>query len=233
MSLPAPLVDNICSHRGAITKAWLRALWNSPEFSTPENISAPQLIKHLPNLFDDFADYLRDDTAPQAEHDARVHGRYRWEQHFRIDEVLRELLVIRNIIIAEIDHYIREDECSSLQAHRRVIRFFDDALLYSVSQFSEQQRAQTDGDKRLVAAEHQSIQAAMQALDASRLRLLRTITHELRNMLNAATLAAETLSAEEDPAWRMELHEMLRRSHGQMITLLNQLLEMAPLLAGR
>lgn len=235
--LPDPLIDHICSRRAAITNAWLQALWKSPEFSTPGNIPAPQLIDHLPNLFDDLVDYLRGESVPQAEDHARVHGRYRWEQHFQLDEVLREMLVIRGIIIAEIEHYLTEDEPSavavSLEARRRVTRFFDDALLHSASQFSEQQQARIEEDRGLIATQQHSPHIQMQALDAARLRLLRTISHELRNMLNASVLTTENLFAEDDPTWRMELQEMLRRSHRQMTALVNQLLEMAPLLARR
>jgi signal transduction histidine kinase len=237
MSLPSSLIDHICSRLPAITNAWLRALWRSPEFSTPENIPAPQLIDHVPKIFDDLADYLRGDGAPQAEQSARTHGRYRWEQHFRLEEVLREMLVLRGIIIAEIEHYMAEHEPSavavSLEARRRVAAFFDDVLLYSASQFSEQQQARIEEDRRLIARQHQFTPTELQALDAARLRLLRTIAHELRNMLNAAVLTIENLIVEDDPTWRTELQEMLKRSHRQMTTLVNQLLEMAPLLAGR
>lgn len=250
MSLPPPLIDHICSRLPAITNAWMRALWKSPEISTADNIPAPQLIDHVPKLFDDLADYLRGDGSPQAEQTARIHGRYRWEQHFRLDEVLREMLVLRGIIIAEIEHYISEHEPSavavSLEARHRVVAFFDDVLLYSASQFSEQQQARIEEDKRLIATQQRSAhtelqkldaarlqQTELQAIDAARLRLLRTIAHELRNMLNAAALTTENLMAEDDPTWRTELQAMLTRSHRQMTALVNQLLDMAPLLARR
>jgi signal transduction histidine kinase len=147
------------------------------------------------------------------------------------------MLVLRGIIIAEIEHYIAEHEPSavavSLEARHRVATFFDEVLLYSASQFSEQQQARIEEDKRLIATQQQSAQTEWEAIDAARLRLLPTIAHELRNMLNAAVLTTENLIVEEDPTWRTELQEMLRRSHRQMTALVNQLLEMAPLLARR
>ncbi len=237
MNLPADLVDHICSRREAITKAWLRTLLTSPEFNTPGKIPAPQLVDHLPKLFDELADCLRGEGAPRPEHDARVHGRYRWEQNFSLDEVLRELLLIRGMINAEIESYLREHQPSAtavlMEARRRVIHFFDDALLYSASQFSEQQQAQIEEDKRLMTSEHQVSRSKLQALGTARLRLLRTVAHELRNMLYTAVMIVENLSTEKDPAWRADLQGMLRHSHQQMTTLVNQLLEMAPLLAGR
>jgi len=238
MSLPPTLIDHICSRREAITKAWLRALWKSPEFRTPDHIPAPQLVDHLPNLFDELTDYLRGDGGePHAEHYARVHGRYRWQQHFRLDEVLREVLLIRDLIIAELESYFSQHEPSAtavlLEASRRVARFADEVLLHSASQYAEQQQAQIEEDRWLVTEQHQVAQTEMRTIDAARLRLLRTISHELRNMLNTATLTISSLFVEEDPAWRTELQQMLHRSHRQMTALVNQLLEMAPLLAHR
>lgn len=237
MGLPQPLIEHLSNQRATITKRWLSTLWNSPDFITPEKLSAPRLLDHLPNLLDDLADYLGGNGAPHAEHHARVHGRYRWEQHFRLDEVLRELLVIRDIIAAEVEHYGIEHQPLeagvSREVQRRIARFFDEVLLYSASQFSEQQQRQIEEDKRLVAVQHQAASTEMQAIDGARLRLLRTIAHELRNMLNVASLTMENLHVEKDPKWRTELEKMLYRSHEQMMALVNQLLEMAPLLARR
>ena len=237
MSLPTPLIEHILRRRGAITKTWLAALWKSPEFTIAKDIPPPELIDHIPDLFDELAEYLRTAEAPQAEHKARVHGQYRWQQQFRLDEVLRELLLIRDIIIAEIERYLAEHEPSAanvlLEARRRVGRFFDDVLLYSASQFAEQQQAQTEEDKRVTASQSQGISSELQALGSTRLRLLRTIAHDLGNMLSAAMLASKSLFAKQDPESRMELQQVVSRCHRQMAALVNQLLEMAPLLAHR
>ncbi len=237
MTLPPSLIDHIANRRPAIINAWLQALWKSPEFSTPDKIPTPQLVDHLPNLLDDFVDYLQGESVPEAEDHARIHGRYRWEQNFRLDELLREMLVIRGIILGEMEQFLAQNDPSgvavSLEASRRATRFFDHALLSSASQFSEYQQARRKEDSALMDEQHRSPHIQMEALDAARLRLLRTMSHELRNMLNTATLTTESLFAEKDPKWRTELQEMLKGSHRQMTALVNQLLEMAPLLAKR
>ena len=237
MNLPTPLIEHILRRRDAITQTWLAALWKSSEFTVAKDIPPPELIDHIPDLFDELAEYLQTAEAPQAEHKARVHGQYRWQQQFRLDEVLRELLLIRDIIIAEIERYLVEYEPSAanvlLEARRRVGRFFDDVLLYSASQFAEQQQAQIEEDKRVTVSQSQGISSELQALGSTRLRLLRTIAHDLGNMLSAAMLASKSLFAKQDPGSRMDLQEVVSRSHRQMAALVNQLLEMAPLLAHR
>src|SRR5262245_34925751 len=105
MILPPQLIDHMCSRLQAVTNAWVRVLVKSPGCNTAANIPAPQLIDHVPLLLNDLIDYLRGEGVPHAEHSARIHGRYRWAQHFRLDEVLREMLLLRGIIMAEVEKY--------------------------------------------------------------------------------------------------------------------------------
>ncbi len=230
--LPLPLIEHLCSERDVVIKKWLRAVGTSSEFDTPNRISTPQLLDHVPNLLDDLADFLRKDEQREAEHHARIHGQRRWEQQFRLDELLRELLVLRDVVIDEVEHFAAGTDVARA-AGLRVVRFFDNAMLFSAIQFAERQQAQVDEDERLLAAHHQSTHTELKAVDAARLRLLRVIAHELRNLLNAATLTAGNLFGESDPEWLAELQRMLRNTHSQMTALVNQLLDVAPLLAGR
>jgi len=189
-------------------------------------------------MFEDLLDFLRHEETPQAEAHDRIHGRSRWEQRFRLQEVLRELLLIRSILISETDHFVGEHfeqgaDRISREARRKIARFFDDALLFSASQFSEQQQAQIEEDQKVLASQNQTIKAELEAVDAARLRMLRVISHELRNLLNAATLHCDCMVGEEDPAWQENLHGRLKRSLTQMTGLVNQLLDVAPFLSGR
>ncbi|EDY20571.1 histidine kinase [Chthoniobacter flavus Ellin428] len=236
--LPSAIIDHLSHRRQAITKTWLRELWSSPEQATAENTPASELLDHLPDMFEDLLDYLRHEETPQAEVHARIHGRSRWEQRFRLQEVLRELLLIRSILINETDHFVGENfpqgaDHIAREARRKIARFFDDALLFSASQFSEQQQAQIEEDKKILASQNQTVRAELEAVDAARLRMLRVISHEMRNLLNAANLHCDCLVGEEDPAWQATLHDRLKRSLTQMTGLVNQLLDVAPFLSGR
>jgi signal transduction histidine kinase len=236
--LPSEIIDHLSNRRQALTKTWLRELWNSPEQATAENTPASELLDHLPDMFEDLLDYLRHDETPQTELHARIHGRSRWEQRFQLQEVLRELLLIRTILINETDHFVGANfkhgaDQILREARRKIARFFDDALLFSASQFSEQQQAQIEEDKKVLASQNQTVRAELEAVDAARLRMLRVISHELRNLLNAATLHCDCLLGEEDATWRENLHDRLKRSLRQMTGLVNELLDVAPFLSGR
>ena len=236
------LIDYLRSRRETVTQVWLHAVQTSPDFTTPDRIPVPQLVDHLPDLYDSLLECLQGEQAGEAaDADARTHGRVRWQQEFRIDELLRELLLFRRVVMKEIDACLAQADPPLPPGERerlrhRAERFFEEGVVRSAEQFTTQFAAETERDRHILASLHQDALAEadqLQAVDAARLRLLRVIAHELRNLLNAANLTAVSLPNEKDPAWRDELHRMLSRSHRQMTDLVNQLLDIAPLLSGR
>jgi signal transduction histidine kinase len=230
------------TRRDAVTRTWVYAVQTSPDFTTPDQLPVPQLIDHLPALFDDLITCLQGrDEAAAADPNARAHGRHRWEQHFRLGELLRELLLLRRIIIKEVESYRQADtsrlpEDTERLARDRIEHFFEEAIVRSTDQFYAQHQAQIEKDRALLASLHESARNSSneyQAVASARLRLLRVIAHELRNLLNAAALTSSSLPTEKDATWRDELHRILARNLRQMTALVNQLLDVAPLLSGR
>ena len=74
--------------------------------------------------------------------------------------------------------------------------------------------------------------AVVEESDA-RLRLLRTVSHEVRNVLNAVSIAAQSLPEETDDAMREETTAIVLRNVRHMRELLDQLLEVSALIAER
>lgn len=227
--------------RDSITDAWVLAAQTSLDLSTHETMSAPQLLDHLPSLYDDLTDFVRGgEPTGLAKQHSQLHGRDRWEQHYRLDELLRELLLLRRVVVREIDRFqaTHQPPLSHHAEHlvrERVTQFFDEATIASVSQFSSDHQAKANENQRLLTARHEAAQTAadnLQAVDAARLRLLRVIAHELRNFLNSASLNTDALREESDPQACDEIHAVLDRSHRQMTALINELLDAAPLLSG-
>ncbi|MHA3775494.1 sensor histidine kinase [Verrucomicrobiota bacterium sgz303538] len=71
------------------------------------------------------------------------------------------------------------------------------------------------------------------ALNESRVRLLRSVSHELRNILNGLTLSTMGITEAEDEGDRKEMQAVCQRSLSDMATLLNQLLDYSALVEGR
>jgi len=63
---------------------------------------ARELVDHLPKLFENLAEVLKpphsNPRESEVSHDARVHGKYRWRQGYRLEEVMREAGTVRRIL---------------------------------------------------------------------------------------------------------------------------------------
>src|SRR6476660_10076661 len=75
---------------------------------------------------------------------ARVHGRYRWLQGYRLEEVIREASVVRRIISHSwLDAYARKvpklDGKTRRAAENIIHQAVDDVVSDSAKQFSEEQ----------------------------------------------------------------------------------------------
>lgn len=208
-------LQHLSSSRDSITAAWLLAAQTSLDLPTRERVPTPQLLDHLPNLYDDLTEFLR---SGEPTDDAKLHSKFygsrRWTKHFRLDELLRELLLLRSVVLREIDRY-QASHVPPLPGpaehlmRERVTQFFDEMTVVSASQFSADHEAETDESQRSLAARHQIAETSaqqLQVVDAARLRLLRVISHELRNLLNSASLNAEALRTEDDHQARDEMH---------------------------
>ena len=114
-------------------------------------------------------------------------------------------------------------------------RFLDEIAVTSVNHFVAHQQSQLEEDRRTLASANLAIQHTneeLKALDAARLRLLRTTSHELRNALSQLNLIARSLVPEQDPAMRAKMTQMLQRSIEHMTTLVGHMLDLSPILSG-
>lgn len=234
-------IEHLTKSRDKVTQAWLAAIQASPDFATPASVSLKQLTNQIADVYDDMVDYLRVGVEnPRAGQSLAVHGSQRWTHHFRISDLAREILLLRSVVSRELDGF--QTTCpqplaapADQLARVRLTQYFDKAIIDAVRQFTTDQQAHTDENDRLLTDRTKAAESAaddFQQTDVDRLRLLQVIAHELRNFLNAASLTTEALRDEGDPQAREEMEATLDRNHQQMGSLLNHLLEAAPILSG-
>lgn len=88
--------------RGSVTRRWLRAVLDDPAMPQAQRLTTEQLVNHLPAIYTEICDALKyqsDRGAPgRIERDARNHGHYRWMQGFQLDELYRELDLLRKCV---------------------------------------------------------------------------------------------------------------------------------------
>ena len=97
------LGDYLLAHREEIVGEWLRAVEQDPDISSSDYLKDKEALRdHLPGLCQHLAELLKspqsDQKRAEVSRAARVHGKSRWLQGYRLEEVIREATVVRRII---------------------------------------------------------------------------------------------------------------------------------------
>ena len=143
------LGDYLLAHREEIIGEWVRAVEQDPDISSVDHLKdTEELVDHLPELCQNLAELLQspqsDQTRAQISHAARVHGKYRWRQGYRLEEVIREASVVRRIISHNwLDAYAGKvpklDGRTRRAAENIIHQTVDDVISDSAAQFVEEQ----------------------------------------------------------------------------------------------
>lgn len=224
------LADSLCKHQSAILEEWLGRVVRDEKIPASDRMTRTQLEDHVPELLQELAKML---TAPwnqgqaeKAEAVAETHGACRWEQGYDLPELLRELAQFRSVLIRHIFEFeLNEPDFSSeirSLAFDKLHLLLDNLISASIKQFVGEQEARLRQHAQDVAEESEA-----------RMRLLRTVSHEVRNVLNAVSMAAQSLPEETDQALRNQMITIVLRNVRHMRELLDQLLEVSALIAER
>src|SRR5687767_7637547 len=96
------LASYLCERREAIVLEWLDRVRADAKISN-DFMSTLQVRDHVPNLFDDLADTLRDypggSADAQSQKDGEAHGDARWKEGYSLPEVLREIKHLRAVLV--------------------------------------------------------------------------------------------------------------------------------------
>jgi signal transduction histidine kinase len=237
------LADFFSAQIENITKLFIKAVKHDSEIDTRKNPTYQQLTDHLPDLFAELNELLRyggsDKAWAEVKKFASKHGGHRWKQGYKLDELLREIEHIRQILVTEC-FTVFEKQHAGLnpeitKAARKIIHeFFNDLSINSVRQFIDErdQEVRSYSEKLKEANRNlEQVNEQLRKVDESRLRLTRTISHELRNILHSMSIAGDLLGQKIDEAVRQETLLMLNRNITDMSALLGQLLDYSILIA--
>jgi hypothetical protein len=139
----------LLAHREEIIGEWLIAVERNPHISSSDLLKYNELVDHLPQLFENLAELLKfPHSNPQRREvcrDARVHGKHRWRQGYRLEEVIREASIVRHILFDKwLDAFAREvtefDGETRVIAENIIHQAVDDIFTESAKQFVEEQQ---------------------------------------------------------------------------------------------
>ena len=230
--------DFIRANREEITRQWVTAVDRNPKVPSSEDLTYRQLLDHLPQLCFDLADAIESSSAPAAtariEEHSTAHGRKRWQQGYRLDELIRELSIIRQDFVARwFIWFEKERPASSNEVRQKALvivhQFFDDIIAGSVTQFVE------EGEQRIYECEERLRRAKEQAESADRAKdhFVALISHELRTPLTPILLGASALGEDESlPEHLREFVEMVRHNSHIEAGLIDDLLDASSLTRG-
>ena len=211
------LADYLESQQDVVTEQWLLAVRRDPNIATADRLTHQQLVDHLPAIYHECCQFLRwrDTTAlvDDATADAKEHGEFRWQNGYRIDELIRELEAFRRILAAAVLRFADVDArfagTIERQASVLVHQFLGEVTVNSVKQFVIEQQAVVGSytEKMQVAnLELAQMNSTLEQALSERQRLTAVVAHELRNLLQGLTMVGrvwdEQPSAERPGAER-------------------------------
>jgi signal transduction histidine kinase len=235
------VAERLNANGDRIVSEWMKAVSADAGIPSADRLTITALRDHFPEMLRELVESVRvpsksdDDEARET---GNAHGKSRWRSGYRLDEVLRELARIREMVLEEIQSICRVQVSEGVRDD--VIRtariYFDTISATSARQFVRAQDAEVILRTNQLEHAYEQVQAAtqqMRSIAESRLSLLRAATHELRNAMQPVTLAAETLLEESNLKNRDEIGRQLSSVACRLQALLDRLVKLSSLLSGR
>jgi signal transduction histidine kinase len=230
------LVEHLAGQQSFIGEEVVLAIRSSGEISSSERLTDQDLVDHFPRLFADLIEYFLKEVDPGTRSRtikaALSHGKTRWQQGYHLVEVVRELAIVeRSILDHGIEKFFAENSqwINDINHARRILDFFfEDSVAGSVQRYVENYTNQLQSANAKLSIVNQNLSR----IDESRLRLIRTVSHELANVLNALTGTVSLISTGNDEAIRSEMLDSCQRNVREMSELLADLKDYSVLISG-
>ncbi|REE23994.1 hypothetical protein B0G71_7286 [Paraburkholderia sp. BL27I4N3] len=197
--------DFVRAERTRLTEQWMHAVFGDTDLVEADKLTYQQLADHLPEILEglcvalDVEDLERVETA--IERDARKHGKVRWRQGYRIEELVRELDLFHQVLAGALEEFAGLDSTFTRRhesrARRLIAETFSMVTLTSIKEVvSERDRKIDEYTGQLERANHELVlkQRLVSDLYESRMQITRSVVHDLRNFLNAFSMALQLIA---------------------------------------
>ncbi|GAB7522049.1 sensor histidine kinase [Paraburkholderia sp. 2C] len=226
--------DHLREQRIDLTERWMKAVFNDADLSESDRLTYEQLADHVPAILEELCSALEDQdldqVEPSIERNAKLHGRLRWKQGYRIDELVRELDLLRQVLLGAIFGYAEQYPAFTRRHEEHARHFIDEAIsfvtLTSIREvMTERDRKIDEYTGQLERANQELLlkQKLVGELYESRMQLTRSVVHDLRNFLNVFSMALQMIA--RAPAKTDTALALANRQVGDMKTLVDELVE--------
>lgn len=132
--------------RGLVAQRWLAAIRDDPFIEQARRLPPEKLIDDLPGIYEDICQELktawRGRMPARIERDARQHGRYRWMQGYQLDELFRELDLLRKCVREATAEFFLQTTTHSkkleVRAYQTIEELFSATLHSAIGQLLEE-----------------------------------------------------------------------------------------------
>lgn len=236
------LAEHFATRRDAILESWRQRSMADPGQHTVGALTRTQFNDHIPQVLAAFERKLRSQPggtqAAQADeklvNEEMKHGQQRWQQGYRLPELMREWGHLHLCLAEEIDTFaIKADPPWSpaplMTAHRELVHLVNHGISESVDQFARMERSEAAGrvsDLELAIAQ-------LHRLEHRRAQLIHQAVHDLRGDIQTVRNVADLLrdpKIEDDE--RLEFASMLQEGVDAVGKMLADLMDLARLEAG-
>lgn len=236
----ARVAAHLKARRPQILTQWHRKVADDPGVGAASSLARVQFIDHIPRILDAFDRALtarsrQGEAAAEADElaGAAEHGEHRWLHGYNSRETLREWGHLHMSMLGELESFAlgETDIDAAVVSEARIVlaQLFVDCMVESASSHAELDRAEAAGRLR----DLERVLEQLRSVERERSELWREAAHDLRGNVGAVKLAANALghavATPELPAFV----SLVRRSADSLDTLLNDLIELARLEAGR
>lgn len=236
----ARIATHLQRRREPILERWRGAVGNDPGVSASASLVRLQFIDHIPRILDAFDRALRARSAASeaaAEADelagAADHGEHRWLHGYNSRETLLEWGHLHMSMLAELESFGLSAVSASApvmsEARMMLARLFVDCMVESAASHAALDRAAAEVRLR----DLEKVLEHLRTLERERTELWREAAHDLRGNVGAVKFAANALDHAVATPQMPTFVGLVRRSADSLDTLLNDLIELARLEAGR
>ncbi|MCC8394705.1 sensor histidine kinase [Paraburkholderia sp. MMS20-SJTR3] len=222
------------AERHRLTRQWMQAVAADVDLVEADKLTYQQLADHLPEILDELCAALAAEDLEQVEtsieRDAKKHGKVRWRQGYRIEELVRELDLFQHVLADALDEYAVLDKTFTRRhesrARRLIAEAFSKVTFLSIKEVvSERDRKIDEYTGQLERANHELTlkQRLVGDLYESRMQITRSVVHDLRNFLNAFSIALQLIA--RAPSKADTALTLANRQAADMKLLVDQMIE--------
>lgn len=132
-------------HTEGIIAQFVAAVYVETAIESSDELEKDVVIDHMRDLLGSLAeDLLATEGRPRpvkTANYAKAHGQHRWEQYYRIDELLREYAILRRILMFWFEKFEKDQPFEiedRLSASRILHDLIDEVMILSAGEFTEQ-----------------------------------------------------------------------------------------------